>query len=231
MGGHYDDRLEIIKAELAIPGEWVEMARDKFWKLTIAAVRIHKILMEQPEPEKGIYVMPVDGDDLLNCEIARWCAEHPDANGAVSKDGYVWEEGSAILRKYPEMHTFCGSCNIIKMYPEDLPEAMPFPDELSLDRETAGILNARYPIRFDHGKVVQKYAEEGKPFEVLPFRSTIYLRKTGENISGIAQKETEERTGEKDERFHPVAMLRRCNVFKMQPVNGKIKREFGIRND
>lgn len=227
-GGQYDDRLEIIKTDLAIPQKWIEMSRDKFWKLTIAAVRIHEILMEQSAPEKGIFVMPVDADDILNCRIAQWCEEHPEANGAVSEDGYVWEEGSRYMRIYPQMHTYCGSCSIIKMFERDLPAAMPYPDELSLDRHTAGILNARYPIRYDHNTVVQRYADEGKPFEILPFRSTIYVRATGENISGIAQKEAEEKNSQQGRRFHPVAMIRKWNVLDKKRLTKGIRREFGI---
>ena len=114
------------------------------------------------------------------------------------------------------------------MYPEELPEEMPFSDELSLDRETAGILNGIYPIRFDHNTVVKRYADMGRPFEILPFRSTVYVRETGENISGIAQKEKEQKEGPDTKRFHPVAMLRRANVFNMKLITKRVKREFGI---
>lgn len=54
------------------------MARDKNWKLTVIAVRIREILETEEHPEKGIYVMPVDGDDLVNCKIAEYCCKHPN---------------------------------------------------------------------------------------------------------------------------------------------------------
>lgn len=111
----YDERLEFIELDMPIPMEWIEMARDKFWKLTEIAVRIREILEMQKHPEKGIYVMPVDADDLLNCKIAKWCEKHPDENGFVSKDGYVWENGKPYFRTYKGMHTYCGSCNIINV--------------------------------------------------------------------------------------------------------------------
>lgn len=29
----YDERLEFIKLEIPVPREWIEMSRDKYWKL------------------------------------------------------------------------------------------------------------------------------------------------------------------------------------------------------
>lgn len=101
----YDERLEFIPLEMPIPQNWIEMARDKFWKLTVIAVRIRQMLEQQAEPEKGIYVMPVDADDLLNCKIAEYCKAHPDENGLVSDSGYVWKRGGGwrtLLQKVPQ---------------------------------------------------------------------------------------------------------------------------------
>lgn len=221
----YGERLEFIPLDIPVPKEWVEMARDKFWKLTVIAVRIREILEEQPDPEKGIYVMPVDADDLLNCRIAEYCEQHPDENGFVSADGYVWQDGERFFRIYPQMHTYCGSCNIIKMYREDLPEKCPVSQTLCHDQETAGKLNARYPIRYDHNTVVSRYAEAGKPFAILPFRSTVYLLGTGDNISAIYH--AMHRGGEKD-RFHPIAFLKSVNIFKMRLITKGIRQEFGM---
>lgn len=224
----FDDRLEFIPLDIPIPTEWVEMARDKFWKLTMVAVRIREILEEQPEPEKGIYVMPIDADDLIHQGIAEYCEKHPDENGFVSKDGYVWQSGNRMLRIYPELHTYCGSCNVIKMYREDLPEQCPVSQTLCHDRDTAGRLNARYPIRYDHNTVVSRYAEAGRPFARLPFRSTIYLLGTGDNISAIYHAmHTPE---DQKDRFHPIAFLRSINIFTMKPFTKKIRKEFGMLN-
>lgn len=220
----YDKRLEFIKLDMPIPKEWIEMSRDKLWKLTVIAVRIRQILDEQPDPENGIFVMPVDADDLLNCNIAEWCVKHSDANGAVSKDGYVWLSGKRFFRIYQKMHTFCGSCNIIKMYREDLPDVCPAPQEMCHDRETAAILNKRYPIRYDHNIVVDRYEKEGKPFAILPFRSTVYILGTCDNISAIyhAQNHTVSK------HIHPIAFLRKINIFSMKWIGKSIKKEFGM---
>lgn len=228
MDAEYDERLEFIALpDMPIPQTWLEMARDKFWKLTMIAIRIHEILEEQESPESGIYVMPVDADDLLSCRIAQHCVAFPNEHGFVSRDGYVWNCGKPFFRIHKEMYTYCGSCNIIKMYLDDLPETCPALPELCHDQETAAVLNARYPIRFDHNVVVERYKKEGRPFSFLPFRSTVYIRDTGDNISMIAAVSGKSQDRKRD-RFHPVAFLRSINIFKMKPITGYIKREFGM---
>lgn len=216
----YDDRLEFIKTDIAIPHTWVEMARDKFYKLTVIAVRIREILLEQDNPENGIYVMPVDADDLLNCHIADYAKRYPNENGFVSKDGYIHYKGKKYFRIYKNLHEFCGSCNIIRMYLEDLPKNNPNP-ELCHDKATAKELNSKYPIRFDHHIIVDLYKKNGKPFKILPFRSTVYLRDTGDNISQLNEKKGKDR-------FHPIAFLRSLNIFTMKFITKKVKKEFGI---
>ena len=192
---------------------------------------MRKVLEQQENPECGIYVMPVDADDLLNYQIAGYCEAHPDANGFVSKDGYVWQEGSSIFCIYPQMHTYCGSCNIIKMYRDDLPERIPFPIDLCHDGHTAGILNSRYPIRLDHNIIVERYSSINKPFSTLPFRSTVYVRGTGDNISCIPLKEKEDPSKKrKGIQIHPIAFLRKINIFKIKYISQKIRSEFGINS-
>ena len=228
MDKAYDERLEFIELpDMPIPTTWLEMARDKFWKLTMIAVRIREILEQQQNPERGIYVMPVDGDDLLHCKIAEYCVKHPDENGFVSKAGYVWQSGKRYFRVFKEMHTYCGSCNIIKMYREDLPVECPADPTLCHDASTAGELNARYPIRYDHHTMVDRYAQAGKPFATLPFRSTVYVLGTGDNISSIFHAENSPKD---KKRFHPIAFLRSINIFTMQLITPRIKREFGMDN-
>ncbi|WP_347028961.1 hypothetical protein [Intestinibacter bartlettii] len=222
----YDERLEFIVTDIPIPKKWLEMAIDKSWKLTVIAIRIREILLEQNNPENGIYVMPVDADDLLNCNIAKYVKEHPYENGFVSKDGYVHYKGNNYLTIYKNMHTYCGSCNIIKMYLEDLPEDYPIPVELCHDIENAKILNKKYPIRFDHNIVVNKYKENGKEFSILPFRSTIYIKDTGDNISDIHNQE--KGLNKNDNKLHIGVFIKKINPFTKKRFSKKIYHDFGI---
>lgn len=178
----YDDRLKFFTVDNPVPKVWIEAARDKFWKYSVIACEIKKYLINTDHPENGVFVMPIDADDLFSCQISAYVNRHSDENGFVSDYGFVYHKGKNFLEKYPDMHTFCGSCNIIKMYPDDLPDSMP-DSSLCFDKETAGKLNERYPIRWNHNEVVEKYEKLGKPFKKLPFPSTIYCLNNGENIS------------------------------------------------
>lgn len=221
----YDERLEFIQINNPIPREWIEMARDQLWRKMIGAIRVRELLMQMDNPQNGIYVMVVDADDMVNCKIAEWCEKNPDEYGGVSAKGYVWNGRSRFMTKYSAMHTYCGSCSIVKMFEDELPECCPASPQLCHDKETAGLLNERYPIRYDHSKVVEIYHEMGRDFAVLPFYSTIYMRETGENMSEIYRRERQRGKGK---RFHPVAFLRSLNVAKYQLVSKKIKDEFGM---
>lgn len=228
MDQEYDERLEFLELPyMPVPSSWLEMARDKFWKLTMIAVRAREILEQQEHPENGIYVMPVDADDLFNRRISQYCHTHPDEHGFVSNDGYVWSAGKRYFRIHKDLHTYCGSCNIIKMYREDLPEKCPAAPELCHDKDTAVWMNARYPIRFDHHIIVDHYAKNGRPFRRLPFRSTVYVLGTGDNISAIHQELYEKKAPSK-RRFHPIAFLRKINIFSYMPITNAIRREFGF---
>lgn len=218
----YDNRLEIISLDVPVPTKWIEMARDKNWKLLVIAKRVREILENDLYTPGGVYVMPVDGDDLLNCNIASYVKRHPNENGFVSKSGYV-DWGKPYLMIYRRMYTFCGSCNIIKMFTDDLPNELP-DSKYCHDRETAERLNARYPIRWDHNVVVDKYAEMGKPFAYLPFKSTIYIKNTGENISNVCYAESQKH--EENKRFHPVAFIRSLYPFQYKRISSKLKKEF-----
>lgn len=223
----YDKRLEFIVTNAPIPKTWLEMAIDKSWKLTVIAIRIREILLEQENPENGIYVMPVDADDLLNCNIAKYVENHPNENGFVSKDSYVYYKNNNYLTIYKNMYTYCGSCNIIKMYLDDLPKDYPIPIELCHDIDSAKILNKRYPIRFDHHTVVNKYKDDGKEFSILPFRSTIYIKDTGDNISDIFK--IEKGLNKKDDRIHIGVFIKKINPFTKKRFTKKIKHDFSIK--
>lgn len=221
----YDSRLEIISLDIPAPTTWIEMARDKYWKLLVIAKRIREILEKELNTGQGVYVMPVDGDDLLNSNIAAYVKMHPNENGFISKAGYV-DWGKPYLTVYKEMYTFCGSCNIIKMFIEDLPNELP-DSKYCHDKDMAGKLNARYPIRWDHHIVVDRYAKMGKPFAYLPFKSTIYKKNTGENISDLYASE---KYKQENKRFHPVAFLRSFNPFQYQKITPKLRKEFFYYN-
>lgn len=168
----------------------------------------------------GVYIFPVDADDYVNRNIAKWCKDYPNENGFKSKTGYKWfrDKNYFIITKY-----YGGTMNIMKMYAEDLPDELP-DVSLCFDKETAMKLTNRYPIRWYDIEVEQKFAKMGKTLTELPFRSTVYVLNTGNNISVKDPSNCQ-----KDKRFHPVAFIRKLNPFNKRILTKKLRDEFGIR--
>ena len=219
--GFEDDRIEfLVSDDIPLPKSWEEKVRNKSWKQLVAAVRIKEILRKQKDPKHGIYVMPVDADDLVSSRLAQYAEDHPNENGFVSKYGYVWHEGQMYVQRYKDMHRYCGSCNVIKMYLEDLPDMIPVETERCYDPVVCRGLNSRYIIRKDHGKVVDIYAAKGKSFLICPFVTTIYRLSTGDNIS------SEVVTVGKG--IHLGVWLRKINPFDKCFLGKAIRKDFGI---
>lgn len=218
----YDNRLQFIIANVPVPKTWEEGCRDRSWKLLLCAKEIKKRHKEHLF-FGGVYVFPVDADDYVNKNIAKWCKNHPNENGFKSRTGYKWFQGKKyfVVTEY-----FGGTMNIMKMYAEDLPDDLP-DVSLCFEKETAMKLTKRYPIRWYDIEVERKFAEMGKPLSSLPFRSTVYVLNTGNNIS-----ENDPSNHKRDKkRFHPIAFLRKINPFDKQLITRKIRDEFGIKND
>lgn len=86
---NYDDRVEFIECKVGKPENWLEIARNKYWKLLRISVRVREYLLKSENPEAGIYVMPVDDDDLLHKDLVGFIEQYPNENGFVIKNGYV----------------------------------------------------------------------------------------------------------------------------------------------
>lgn len=214
----YDDRLHFVCANLPIPKTWEEKCRDRSWKLCLCAIEIRKQMKSLCVSGGGTFVFPVDADDYVSNRIAEWVSKHPSANGFKSKDGYKWVMGSSKLEITPY---YGGTMNIMKMFEDDLPLEMP-DQKYCFDKEVAISLTKRYPIRWYDIEVEKKYAELGRPLERLPFRSTIYVLNTGDNISNLDPNIT------RNDRFHPIALLRSFNPFTHRKLSKAIKEEFGM---
>lgn len=217
--GISDDRIEfIVSNNIPLPKSWEEKVRNKSWKQLVAAVRVREILMQQKHPENGIYVMPVDADDLVSSRLAQFAEDHPDENGFVSEYGYVWHGKKRYMVVYKDMHRYCGSCNIIKMYLEDLPEEIPVDVKYCYDPSVCQELTSKYIIRRDHGKIVDMYNARGLPFAVCPYPTTIYHLSTGDNISAEVCPPTKG--------LHLGLFLKKINPLDKRVITQKIINEF-----
>lgn len=113
--------------------------------------------------------------------------------------------------------------NIMKLYSDDFPHELPA-ESFAFDKEMCGKLNELYPVRWNDHEVYEKFKKMNRPFEYLPFRSTIYVLGTNENISSH-----DPANSNKSDRIHFGVLLRKLNPFNKRIITKSIKREFNIK--
>lgn len=223
----YDNRIEFIECKLEKPNTWLEIARNKYWKLLRISVRIRELLLELPNPNKGVYVMPVDDDDLIHRDFVEFTEQYPNENGFYIKNGFVnYGDKKKCLVKYNDIYKFCGSCNCLRLYLEDCPATMPYDSTFAMRKDVAFELNEKYPIRWDHHVLADKYKKIGRPFKEIKWRAVIYNRNTGENASQVSNWGG--RKEDKDKRFHFGVLIKLLNPLQYKYKGKKISDEFNL---
>jgi hypothetical protein len=109
------------------------------------------------------FFMIVDDDDFVSARLARYVADHPDANGWKVDLGYVWDDGGRLLLQHDEFNRLCGTSLIIRADLYDLPQRF---EEASADyiKDMLG----------GHRRIADIVARRQKPLAQLPFRGAIY---------------------------------------------------------
>lgn len=224
---YYDDRVEFIECKLEKPKTWLEIARNKYWKLLRICVRVREYLLESQNPETGIYVMPADDDDLIHRDLVGFIEQYPNENGFYIKNGFVnYGDEKKCLVRYNDIYKFCGSCNCLRLFLDDCPETMPFDSSLAMSKDVASILNKRYPIRWDHHVLADKYKQIGRPFKEIKWRAVIYNRNTGENASQVSNWGG--RKVNNNDRLHFGIFIKSLNLLQYKYKGKKIKDDFNL---
>ncbi len=216
----YGERLVMIPCNTHTPKERIEKLRDRGWKLSACANAIYNDYDALSFDSGGVFVFPVDADDLVNNRIVEYANSHYEANGFKSKKAYRHVRGNKYLEITPY---YGGTMNVMKLFKDDLIAEMP-DSSLCFDYSTACILH-RSPVRWTDYEVEQQFAELGRPLSYFPFYSTIYVVGTGDNLS---DSDPDNKKNSK-KRFHPIAFLRSINPFTKQRITKKIINEFGIK--
>lgn len=215
LNEEYDDRIEIIVNDLEIPKNHLEMCRDRYWKMTICARRIWEENADTLRRGNGIFVFPIDADDLVSNKIVAYVKDHPNSNGFKSKLGYRWDKN----RKYFEKTKwFGGRMNVFKLYEKEFPNQN-IDNKQSLNREVAIDYNYKYPFRWDDCEVEEKFRLMGRPFDRFPFRSTVYVINTGDNISEQVKKNSGSGI---------MVRINKLNPFRYRALTKTMKQEYGI---
>ena len=111
---------------------------------------------------------------------------HPDSNGWVIKDGYIYRDGSYLIRKLSDFHLWNGCCHILRFEHLNVPHRL---DPNITQDEVIGRLDPYFlrGILGAHLFTDSYFAIIGKPLERFPFRGAIYVTGTGENHSGLTK--------------------------------------------
>ncbi|MBW4688737.1 MAG: glycosyltransferase family 2 protein [Komarekiella atlantica HA4396-MV6] len=153
--------------------DWKSKQLDKLSKFTTGL-----IYARQLNPS---HVMCVDADDCVSKYLAEFVNSKPQANGWFIKKGYIYNEGSKLIRVMRKgFDQYCGTSNIIRYDLYNVPEMV----SAIYDKEyTQYIFNS-----YRHRDITSTLAKKGTPLEPLPFPGAVYI-KNGENVYfGVANK-------------------------------------------
>jgi hypothetical protein len=157
--------LRIIQEDFPIPEPEKKPQRvDKYKKLRRALIAVRE--------EGGGHVMAVDADDLVHRSLAALVEANPNSDGWFFPHGYSYDEGGQWLEKHFDFYLRCGTSNIIRIGCEDLPADTDSPTE------------KYFFLCNGHNVIADFMARSGKPLKALSFPGAVYVKDTGENLSG-----------------------------------------------
>lgn len=124
--------------------------------------------------EAARFMMVVDDDDLVHCDLVRWLSDAPaDATGYVVTKGYEWADGSGWISILNEFDKRCGTCLIPALSSLDLPAQAEDLNEKLVDRWFGS-----------HRYMRSDLEERGRALQPVPFRAAIYRVANVNSYSG-----------------------------------------------
>ncbi len=162
--GMKDERLTVLRHPFPTPPrDWHEQHLDKYRKIAHGLVEARK--------HAPCYIMKLDADDLLDKSLSEIVHRDGHKPGYYLYRGYLWREGSPLVRPVDNFHLHCGSSNIIWCERDELPESIN--DDMSV-----------FPITtFGHNIAVAEYEKLGTPLMPITSPAAIYRGGHGENIT------------------------------------------------
>ncbi len=122
-----------------------------------------RVLKGMLDARDSRFFMIVDDDDLVSAQIVSHAARHPDANGWIITQGYLWDDGGSFFLEVDRFNHRCGTSLIIRSDLYDLPPR--FEDaEIEWIKDMLG----------SHHRIDPALARQGTPLASLPFRGAVY---------------------------------------------------------
>jgi hypothetical protein len=161
-----DPRLEFVTIDFPRPLYLAERVIDKHRKRETALSRLRC--------SDDAYYMLLDSDDLVSSRLVEFVERDKARHGYLVKSGYEWDFSANVVRLAPAFHRLSGSCAVLRLRPDDIPES-PLQPENSIVRE---LMNRHHPTWAGW------LASIGRPLVPLPLRGVTYVMNTIENLSG-----------------------------------------------
>lgn len=160
-----DPRLEFVSVDFPPPLYLAERVIDKHRK--------RETVLSRLRGKDDAYFMLLDADDLVSNRLVEFVQRDKAPHGYIVKSGYELDFSANIVRAAPAFHRLSGSCAVLRLRPEDIPES-PLRLEASFVRELVS----------HHHPTWEEWLEKlGRPLAPLPFRGVTYVMNTVENLS------------------------------------------------
>jgi hypothetical protein len=171
----YDDRVQFIVVKTKIPVTYLDMMDDKDSKIYTCQNAARKYLIEQKMG--GAYFMNVDSDDLVSRRISDFVSTTATKSVYTSKYGFIYFEGNTYMKKARRLERTCGSCFIIYLKIDQLPQN----DQGYLSNNID-----KCPFTPHHSDIRHNLVEVKKwSHGYVPFPTTIYIV-NNVNVSNFA---------------------------------------------
>ena len=161
------------------PARGRHAGRDDFVRDKGSKIGIGLVAARQFAPENVVFF---DADDFLHRNLTKFVSAHPEINGWVIEDGWIYSRARNGYAKQNEFNRTCGTCYVL---PYDLFQISPDLHVGSTQREVVESFGELLPnIMGAHRNATQWLGERGVVLERVPFRAAVYHVDTGENHSG-----------------------------------------------
>ncbi|WP_414550423.1 glycosyltransferase family 2 protein [Anabaena sp. CCY 0017] len=159
--------ITYIERDFVIPeADWRNKDLDKTHKLITGLIHAKSI--------NASHIMFADADDCVSKHLAEFVNQHPQATGWLVRKGYIYRDGSKLIRLMKKgFDRYCGTSNIVRYDLYYVPEII---DEITEKEYKYCIYN-----NYWHRTIEETLNRKGASLESLPFAGAIYTQ-NGQNI-------------------------------------------------
>lgn len=205
------NKTSVVWVDLPLPALPSESENPEAFYNGVRADKGNRVLAGLMAAPRDGFVMIVDYDDLVSCELADLVRKHSDANGWYLDSGWIFDGGQLIFRQRAKFNEMCGTSHIIRTALYALPER-------------AEDVSPEYIRRWlgSHRFIAEDLHERGTPLQRLPLEGAIYRVGYAGNSSGTASVLRQCVLRKKN--LNPVKFVRAC--MDLAVVNNDIRHDY-----